>query len=225
MKATCANMWFEIDVPSLCWQFFVLWRGWWPCPWVLWRDSGDEKWQKKVQVEENSEKSYSTGELGRRVRMFCHDYYHWKWRIPGFFFLSGNCEARPPVYSCRFPHCPLWGVTLHRTDLLWGAATQVPFFWWTLCSSPEHWHRDRTCGLQRPENIQNKMLYFWISLWSKSALFTEIHNIDVHKSSDSTGCVSSTQLICKQSQRIHHSKVYSFVILFAGKTCLDVKRL
>ena len=26
------------------------------------------------------------------------------------FLFSGNCEARPPVYSCRFPHHPLWGV-------------------------------------------------------------------------------------------------------------------
>lgn len=105
----------ETVVHSLCWQFFVLRWGRRPCPWILWRDGGDKKWQKKVQVEEDSEESDSTGKLGTHWVNddggFVRIVNHAKCQYCAFDF-SGHCEARPPVYSCRFPHRPLWDVNV-----------------------------------------------------------------------------------------------------------------
>lgn len=80
-------------------EFFVLRRGRWPRPWILWRDGGDKKRQEKVQVEEDSEKSDSTG----------------------------HREARPPVYSCGFPHRPLWGVKCCTGQILYETLPQLLF--------------------------------------------------------------------------------------------------
>lgn len=42
--------------------------------------------------------------------LMCSDRCFWMIHHSEYFIFSGNCEARPSLYSCRFPHRPLWGV-------------------------------------------------------------------------------------------------------------------
>lgn len=118
----------ETVVDSLSWQFFVLRWGRWPCPWILRRDGGDKKWQKKVQVEEDSEESDSTGKLGTRLinddSCFVRIVNHAKCQCIVRLISQGIVKLDHPCIHVDFPIvlCEMWTLA----DLLWGADAVSP---------------------------------------------------------------------------------------------------
>lgn len=168
-------------------EFFVLRRGRWPRPWILWRDGGDKKRQEKVQVEEDSEKSDSTG----------------------------HREARPPVYSCGFPHRPLWGVKCCTGQILYETLPQLLFsekkkrVGPKSCSNLKCCGQDWDCVVRREKkrySIWHIQLMHWMKCYTfefnyhqRVPCFTKIHILTFTEVVKVTSCVSTTQLICKQS--------------------------
>lgn len=119
-------------------------------------------------------------------------------------FFSGNCEARPPLYSCRFPRRPLWGVKSCTDALIYHEVQpQVLVSEQSLVPSTTV----ETGTVVWREQIQTVILNWYIEwnvihLNSTMVRGCPVHKnpyFDIHRSSDGTGCVSTTQLICKQS--------------------------
>lgn len=185
-------------------ELFVLRRGRWPRPWILWRDGGDKKWQKKVQVEEDPEKSDSTG----------------------------NGEAWPPLYTCRFPCRPLWGVRSCTGLIYCEVHPQVYSSRSKVVLVSKHSSQDWSCGLERKRKIKlsYKTDIYWMKCYTFEFNFGQMvpcsqknPYFDIHKSSVGTGCVSTTQLICKQNTS--NEVVFLLWVSLQGKNILDVKRL
>lgn len=122
----------------------------------------------------------------------CRSGWRLVWTLPeaehDVICFSGYCEARAPLYSRRLPDHPLWGVkSVHRYS---SQPSRVPD------SKSQVWPGDpqENCHMTGEFNC------------SQSGPVHNNPHFDIHVYSDGDGCVSTTQLICKQSYRIQQQK-------------------
>lgn len=102
---------------------------------------------------------------------------------------------------------------LHRTDLLWGVATDTGLRAKS-CSSLQALWSGLNCDLKTRRKtvilnwyIEWNVIHFNSTIVSGCSVHKNPH-FGIHIRSDGTGCVFTTQLICKQSWRIHQVKLY-----------------
>lgn len=200
----------SFDFRSLSRQFPVLRWGRWPRPWILRGDGGDEKWQKKVQVEEDPEKSDSSGELGDTGWRWCFVRTVSVWIC---FIFQGIVRLDHPCIHVDFPIvlCEVWE----------GAAD-----WWfairaTFCSSRKLRDGGRTHG---SETEKLKCCAGWnITQSCGHGVHCSLKtHFDIHRCSDGSPYVPANQLWCRILY-IVFSFFKLFVILFFY--FVSVKRL
>lgn len=114
---------------------------------------------------------------------------------------------------------------LHRTALLWGVATDTCLRAKSCSSLQALWSR-LNCDLKTRRKtvvvnwyIEWNVIHFNSTIMSGCPVHKSPH-FGIHIRSDGTGCVSTTQLKCKQSWRIHQVKLY-----FSCELCCREKHL
>lgn len=99
--------------------------------------------------------------------MICQSEYCW-------FYFSGHCEARPPVYTCRLPHRPLWGVKCCTGQILHEVLPQELFLEKRVgpksCSNVKRCGQDWNCGVWR-EKKWNSIWHIQLMHWMKCYTF------------------------------------------------------
>lgn len=195
---------------KLFWQLVVLWWGWGSSPWILRGDSGDEKRQKKVQVEKDPEEPDSTGEQRRMVSMFCSIC---SFENLFFFFFQGVVKLDHPCIHVDFPIvlCEGWGVSP-----LWSSQHLT-------VQSDRITVRTGTHG-SALENVEHSVLLkCYIELWLQRAALLTLTLLKMEK-------VYLTKQICNVSRvgevsTLYFLREFFFFLPFAGRNYNDVKRL
>lgn len=96
-----------------------------------------------------------------------------------FVYFLGNCEAGPPLYTCRFPRRPLWGVkscTRLKCSSCFSSRSKVLSQYQSskVEDGAEVWRAKWKPKLVYETDVLNEMLYIWIQLRSEGSLFPQI---------------------------------------------------
>lgn len=142
-------------------------------------------------------------------------------------YFPGNCEARPPLYTCRFPHRPLWGVKSCTGLIHYEMQPQQSASEQCLFPVSKHYGQTWNCGLERKRKIQT-VIFNWYIEWNVIHLnSTMVRGCPVHSIHILIFTVVTVQVVCPLpswyvSSRREYIKLscISRVSFLQGKTSL-----
>lgn len=153
-------------------------------------------------------------------------------RIQKNLIPQGIVKLDHPCIHVDFPIvlCEVWKVAQDWSTMMsscrYSAGSKVLFHSRVSRSRVELWSGRK----KENSNCHHKLIY-WMKCYTFGFNYGQwvpcsLISIFWHWSSVGTGCVSTTQLICKQSLRIHQVELYfSCEVCLQRKTFFDVKRL